>query len=384
MNSIKSWTHFDIANALPGKAWGTGGIGLADFDGKGCLEVAVSRRETLSAYWFKRRADDKWDQYTIGTTESLSNCLGAVAVDVDQDGWIDMVFNQVWFKNPGNLAIYPETPWEAIPFEGGGHDIVAADLNGDGWLDIIAYDGNNLVWFDTSNGLRKTIIAENLDHHGGIAPKGFGDINGNGLIDLVIPGFWYANPGDGDGRWEGHPWPHVPIPDATYGTSMRVWITDINGNGWNDIVYSDCDTGESHVYWVENCRAGQEWIRHKLTDPPGDPRTGSFHSLGVADFNRDGRLEIFAGEQEDPDTSLVVMGKLPMKPPGLEERGVIWVNQGLESPDFVPIIIHQGRPGWHDVVLGDIDGDGDIDMVSKVWNADGPNYHLDFWRNDIG
>jgi len=69
-------------------------------------------------------------------------------------------------------------------------------------------------------------------------------------------------------------------------------------------------------------------------------------------------------------------GKLPMKPPELKEQGVIWVNSG-------PLVIHEGRPGWHDAMLADIDGDVDIDIVSKVWNADGPNYHVDYWRNDI-
>ena len=128
---------------------------------------------------------------------------------------------------------------------------------------------------------------------------------------------------------------------------------------------------------------GADWILHQLPDPPGDPFTGSFHSLAVADFGHSGYLDIFAGEQEDPDTYMEADGLLAMKPPGLQERGVIWVNDGAETPIFTPVVIHSGRPGWHDVAIGDIDGDGDVDMVSKVWNADGPNYHMDFWRNDI-
>jgi hypothetical protein len=34
------------------------------------------------------------------------------------------------------------------------------------------------------------------------------------------------------------------------------------------------------------------------------------------------------------------------------------------------------------VSVGDVDGDGDDDLVSKIWNADGPTYHADYWRND--
>ena len=46
-------------------------------------------------------------------------------------------------------------------------------------------------------------------------------------------------------------------------------------------------------------------------------------------------------------------------------------------------MIHEDNPGWHDAVFHDMDGDGDLDIVNKIWNADGPAYHLDYWRNDI-
>jgi len=32
------------------------------------------------------------------------------------------------------------------------------------------------------------------------------------------------------------------VPDASYGTSARVWVADLDGDGHEDIVYSDCDT----------------------------------------------------------------------------------------------------------------------------------------------
>lgn len=383
LEKFKNWKHFSVIDSLPGSAWGTGGTGVADFDGDGNLELAVSRREPKTAYWFKRKDDATWIMHVIGESEHLEKTLGAATLDIDHDGWIDIAFSHVWFKNPGNLGKFPDTPWKAYAYDGGGHDVIAGDINSDGKLDLITYDGSILAWFDTTKGLSKVVIADNRNDHGGIAPLGIGDLNEDGYPDIVIPGVWFENPGDGYGEWKIHKWPHKPVINASYGTSMRSWIVDINGDGKNDIIYSDCDTGFSHVYWVENKGKGEDWELHQLPDPPGDPNTGSFHSLGVADFDKDGNLDIFSGEQEDPDTYMVKSGKLPMKPKDLKERGVIWVNSGGLKPTFTPLVIHEGRPGWHDAVLADIDGDGNIDIVSKVWNADGPNYHVDFWRNNI-
>jgi hypothetical protein len=286
------WTHLTIADPLPGSAWGTGGIPLADLDGDGDLDVVLSRREPQTASWFERMDDAMWARHTVGKAESLSNTLGAAALDINDDGWLDVVLSRVWLETPG----------------------------------------------------------------------------------------------DGTGPWPRHAWPHRAVPKASYGTSMRAWITDVNGDTQNDIVYSDCDTGWSHVYWVENLGKGLKWKRHQLPDPPTAPGdvagTGSFHSLGVADFDRDGDLDIFAGEQEDPDTYMESGGKLAMKPRGLKERGVVWTSSQGSHPTFTPIVIHTDNPGWHDGTLGDVDGDGDIDIVTKIWNKDGPTYHADYRRND--
>ncbi len=379
------WTHFSIDPILPGSSWGTGGPVLADYDKDGDLDVAISRRNTASAYWYERINDSIWIQHLMGSGQNLENTLGTTVLDINHDGWMDVLYNGIWFKNPGTLDRYPDSPWESYLIKAGGHDALTVDMDGNGVEDMLVYDGNKIAWYNTSESLRENVISSGHRDHGGTAPHGYGDLDGDGDVDAMIPGFWYANPGDGTGVWKEHEWPFIPVPNASYGRSIRAWITDINRDGRDDIIYSHCDTGGGHVYIVLNKDNGMNWESIQLADPannPGDVEgTGSFHSLGVADFNQDGYLDVFAGEQEDPDVYMEENGLVAMKPRGLKERGVIWYQR--ENFSFEPYIIHVDNPGWHDAQLGDIDGDGDIDIVTKVWNADGLVYHLDFWRNEL-
>jgi len=387
---VTCFTHIEIG-VLPGTEWGTAGPAIGDFDGDGDLDVALSRRETATLYWYETTPAEGGWRWTLHSAsapgdpalrKAVEDSLGAAVLDIDHDRWPDVAINRVWFENPGTLGTDPDAEWPAHAYPGGRHDITAADINGDGRADLLTSDSTSVRWYDTTAALEETVVADGLELHGSTAPRGYGDLDGDGDPDVVVTALWFENPGKGRGRWVRHEWPHLAVPKASYGPSMRAWIVDLNDDGRQDIVYSDCDTGYGHVYWVENLGPGR-WQRRRLDDPPGGPDTGSFHSLAVVDLDLDGDLDVFAGEQEDPDTYMVENGRVPMKPAGHQERGVVWENVGTSSaPRFVPRVIHQGRPGWHDTVAVDFDGDGDADLVSKVWNTAGRPYHVDLWRND--
>ena len=72
-------------------------------------------------------------------------------------------------------------------------------------------------------------------------------------------------------------------------------------------------------------------------------------------------------------------------PPGRQNpRWIIWENLGGNR--FVERIVLDAKLGGHELQVGDVDGDGDIDICSKPWgpcswNGNGGKMHVDLLEN---
>jgi hypothetical protein len=237
-----------------------------------------------------------------------------------------------------------------------------ADFDRDGDLDITIsrreISGGKVFWYENESGTwkRHDLGTSDKKQLGAAAT----DINGDGFPDLVVARYWFENPKVLD-----------RFPDSVW--IRKAYIGDLDGDRFADIVMP--------AGWHKNPGQDPDGI---WTYQPWPFHTGIVPNLygisgrsWVADLDSDGDLDIFTGEQEDPS--------IGMKPATLKEKGFFWENTGnRRKPSFAVRIIQTDNPGWHDVQMGDVDGDGDMDIVSKVWYSDGGHYHADYWENQTG
>jgi hypothetical protein len=347
--------HHLVDTELEGNGFGQ--TALADLDGDGRQEFIVGVRAG-ELYAYKVHAPDRWTRHVVGT-DSPSD-VGLAVLDVDGDGFPDLVAGGAWYRNSGSLA----RPYERLVFDPeleAVHDLVAADVDGDGRPDILTMsDKNNLRWYaipdDPSLPWRRTDIGEAV--HAGLS---VGDLNGNGFLDVVRTDVWFENV-KGDGRrWRPHPiGPNTPPPPdfqpAFAFNATRSRVLDMNGDGHNDVVFTDAEIPGGKVWWMENVDgSGRTWRRHDVFSGNG-PRRGAFHTLQVDDFDGDGDFDIFSCEME------WVRGDAA-------PRWYIWENLDGKGGTWIEHAVLDANLGGHEALVGDLTGNGLPDIVGKPWRA---------------
>jgi hypothetical protein len=344
---------------------------VADLNNDGKPDIISGESWYEAPHWVKHslRQIDYSHNYIDNFTD--------LPIDVDGDGWIDIVqfsyfaHNIVWLKNPGKSG----GPWKATQIDNSGPTEFAflVDLNNDGKAREILpeFDNNNvpLAWFELQDHKWIKHVVSHQSYGHGI---GVGDVNGDGRNDILTPKGWLEAPADvrAPGEWKFHPtdWDQHPIaaagpaatasPEKSRGAQFGyMYLLDINGDGRKDLL-----TGMAHDYgiaWYEQT-ADDQWVQHVI-----DNTWSQAHASALVDINGDGRLDFVTGKRYFAHNG--------SDPGEREPIGLYWYEYRKTTPTSANggvewirhIIDYDGRMGGGmQIVVTDIDGDGDLDIVS--------------------
>jgi hypothetical protein len=338
---------------------------LADVNSDGHLDLAgIPRLGKGPAVWLGD-GQGGWQRSAEGLTPGLTSCGGGLELaDVNDDGNLDLVVADhcqgiYVYLGDGNGAwtMVTEALFPTELLSGsvrqmftGAEDLAVADLDNDGYLDIIAGssdEGGINLYTGDGTGRNWTRTPTDLPTRGWANRLTLFDVNDDGRLDLVAaycegPRVWL---GDNMGGWlpasEGLPTPRVQ------GLYTGLGLGDVNGDGLTDLAVANWVDGPE-VYLQQT---DGSW--HKTADVFPRMRGGAI-GLALGDVDGDGHLD------------LAVTGRLDATA-GLTRGVFLLLGNGAGGWTYVPGsgLASTGLLATSGVELGDVNGDGVLDVAAS-------------------
>jgi len=270
----------------------------------------------------------------------------------------------------------------------------SGDVNRDGKIDVMAGE----LWYEAPDWkMHEVSKPGNYNAKKGYSET-FGqfafDANADGWVDAVIsnmqdrPIIWYENPQNGSGHWKAH---------TGFRNTANETIVAGNLLGDNKIVPVFGVRPEGYISWFDiDVEPGQQWKMYIIDGPEAPASRKYSHGLGLGDLNNDNRMDVVCTEgwweapenprshdwsfhktDLGPDCSDMLVydvdgdGDSDVITSSAHEYGVWWhENINGKATEFKRHMIYDKVSQTHAMRLADINGDGIMDFVTgKRWYA---------------
>lgn len=339
------------------------GVAVGDFNKDGKLDIANG-----SAYW----AAPDWKMHAIldkpkeVDPHGYSDSFCVFADDINRDGWDDILVvgfpgkETRWYANPQGA----DGPWKVyIATDVTNNESPQyTDVDGDGQRELVmgySPDPKNPDGPDRRMALvrpgkdptQKWIIQVISAKAGAGARKyehglGIGDVNKDGLADVITTSGWYQNPGKEPqpGEWQ---FTRVALGPAC----AHMYAYDFDGDGDNDIVSSAAHN--YGIWWYEQTEDG--FKQHEI-----EKSFSQTHSLCFADINGDGLPDLITGKRW--------WAHGPKGDPGSDQPAVMFwfeLSKTKDGPKWIPHQFDHDSGVGTQFQVADVNGDGLLDVVTS-------------------
>lgn len=389
-----TFTHFDYFRA----GSECRDFEIADIDGDGYPDLVASGGYSEKGIFVHRGTRfggfDHLREYATG-----GGSVDLVVVDVDGDQASDIVTADIegWgntvFFGLGNGDFDPSLSLPGGKFTGA---VAVGDLNGDGMIDIFSGSGgllsqSELLYGHFAAGQRR-FNATRFDFGMDVSAATTGDVNNDGVADLVALGDSFALGTVMYGTASGSPYPLTTFPSTWH--NIRIELSDLNGDQRLDVVSaSDHSSGSLSIH-LANASG--------FPGPTQLATGGRPTDLALADLNGDQRQDLVFSRQtstSNKDHSVVRLGdgnggflQATDYPSGVRPSGVAIGDlngDGLADfavsnrlSDTVTLYFGDGGGGFgkerkfyfgyrpYAIALGDFNGDSKLDLVGAHTETD--------------
>lgn len=342
---------FSEFKLISNKVYGGKSIYPADLDGDGLMDVLCASRDDNKISWFKNLGEGIFDNQQIITSNFGPGEL-VYSADLDNDGDMDVVSSHGYFNDQFNTVVFINNG--SGSFSTGQvlsnqavYSLSIGDIDNDDDLDIILRFPQKLsVCKNVGNNTFED--PEDLflysSSSGYTSPYHILDLNANEAADILVEidenylG-WYENQGD-------LTFSLVDTVGFYHGQLKRYFLSDKDGDGDLDVfvqtqLSDDIDTFQYHFGWYENNGDSFEDFQIVYAETSYSPR------YYFGDLTNDGSEELIVGRTMGSFQSLVWFHNLGGESFGPEQA----ISNGVS-----PI----------NVVSGDLDGDGIIDILCST------------------
>lgn len=328
---------------------GLANLHLFDLDNDGDKDILTASDNDDRIAWYPNEGGGKFGALKTITTVADSATF-VFAADVDSDQKLDVISSSwkdnkiAWYKNLGGGAFSAQQIVSDSARNASA--VYAADLDQDGRMDILAASRSKLSWFKyQSNGsFQEFLIYRDVSNLPGINPRVMypailaADFDNDGDLDVLASSYtrnsiqWFKN--GGQGNFTSAP---INLDTRSFDAIWGLAVADVDGDRDVDVLSASLD---DKVVWFRNDGSGQ------------------YSQPLILSTNADGADYVKAGDLDgDRDLDIVSASAYDNKIAWYENKG-----QGQFSAEKIISL----KQHWllNGLDLGDLDGDGDLDLAS--------------------